>query len=142
MHQSGQIRLIALGLIRNGEYIFVSQGYDYAKGAYFYRALGGGVEFGENSLVALKREFQEEIQAELNHIEYLGCLENIFTYNGQPCHEVIQLYKCGFTDPKLYQLERLVFKEGKHEKVALWINIKHFQSGSLKLVPEEFLDYL
>lgn len=142
MHQSDQIRLIALGLIRNGEYIFVSQGYDPLKGAYFYRALGGGVEFGENSLVALKREFQEEIQAELNHVEYLGCLENIFTYNGQPCHEVIQLYQCDFMDPKLYQSERLVFKEGKHEKVAFWISIKDFQSGSLKLVPEEFLQYL
>ena len=72
----------------------------------------------------------------------MGCLENIFTYNGQPGHEIIQLYKCDFVDPKFYQLEQLVFKEGEREKVALWVDIKDLQSGSLRLVPEQFMNYL
>lgn len=142
MHKSDQIRLIALGLIRDSERIFLSQGYDPVKKMDFYRAMGGGVEFGETSLIALQREFQEEIQAELTNIQYLGCLENIFTYNGQPGHEIIQLYQCDFVDPKFYQLEKLVFSEGKREKIALWVDINHFQSGKLRLVPEQFLDYL
>jgi 8-oxo-dGTP pyrophosphatase MutT (NUDIX family) len=142
MHKSDQIRLIALGLIRDGERIFLSQGYDPVKQTDFYRALGGGVEFGETSLIALQREFQEEIQAELTNIKYLGCLENIFTYNGEPGHEIIQLYQCDFVDPKFYQLEKLVFTEGEREKIALWVEINRLQSGELRLVPEQFLSYL
>ncbi len=142
MHKSARIRLIALGLITDGDRIFLSQGYDPVKKTDFYRAMGGGVEFGETSLVALQREFQEEIQAELNNIQYLGCLENIFTYNGQPGHEIIQLYQCDFIDSKFYQLEKLAFKEGKREKIALWVDINHAKSGKLRIVPEQFLDYL
>lgn len=142
MHEPRTIRILALGLIRAGDRIFISEGYDPVKQATFYRALGGGVDFGETSLEALQREFYEEIQAELINIKYLGCLENLFTFDGKPGHELIQLYQCDFADPKFYQLERLTFAEGKHEKLALWVDIKRCKSGELKLVPEQFLDYL
>ncbi|MFM8007825.1 MAG: NUDIX domain-containing protein, partial [Dolichospermum sp.] len=62
MNKEGQIRVIVLALIRDGNRIFVSEGYDPTKQSIFYRALGGGVEFGETSRIALIREFQEEIQ--------------------------------------------------------------------------------
>lgn len=137
------IRVIALGLIRHQHRIFVSEGYDPVKESTFYRALGGGVEFGETSLAALKREFQEEIQADLTNIRYLGCLENIFIYNGLLGHEIIQLYQCDFADPQFYQLESLVFSESEHHQhTASWIDIARFRSGELRLVPEEFFKYL
>ncbi|MBW4632579.1 MAG: NUDIX hydrolase [Iphinoe sp. HA4291-MV1] len=142
MHKPGEIRVIALGLIRDGHRIFVSEGYDPVKQQTFYRAMGGGVDFGETSLEALKREFQEEIQAELTNIRYLGCLENIFIYNGQPGHEIIQLFESDFVDSKFSQLEKLVFSEGERQKTALWVDINRFKSGELRLVPEQFLDYL
>ncbi len=75
--------------------------------------MGGGVEFGEHSIDALQREFQEEIQAELTNIKYLACLENIFVFNGQTGHELIQLYQCEFVEPKFYQLESLAFADGE-----------------------------
>ncbi|MDJ0733293.1 MAG: NUDIX domain-containing protein [Nostocaceae cyanobacterium] len=142
MHKPGEIRLITLGLIRDGERTFLSQGYDPVKQETFYRAMGGGVEFGETSFVALQREFQEEIQAELTNISYLDCLENIYTYNGEPGHEIIQLYECDFVDAKFYQLESLIFNEGKRQKTALWVEISRLKSGELRLVPEQFFDYL
>jgi 8-oxo-dGTP pyrophosphatase MutT (NUDIX family) len=142
MHNPGQIRVLALGLIRDGERIFISEGYDPVKEQVFYRVMGGGVDFGETSLEALKREFQEEIQAELENIRYLGCLENIFTFNGKPGHEIIQLYECDFVDQNFYQIESLVFAEGDRKKTALWIDINRFQSGELRLVPENFFEYL
>ncbi|MFE1745146.1 NUDIX hydrolase [Coleofasciculus sp. H7-2] len=142
MHKSGEIRVLALGLIRDGDRIFISEGYDPVKQDTFYRALGGGVDFGETSLEALQREFQEEIQAELTNIRYLGCIENLFTFNGKPGHEIIQLYQCDFVDPKLYQIERTVFAEGDRQKAALWVEINRFKSAELRLVPEVFLDYL
>lgn len=116
MHKPGEIRVIALGLIREGDRVFISQGYDPAKQQAFYRAMGGGVDFGETSREALQREFKEEIQAELTNIRYLGCLENLFIFNGKQGHEILQVYECDFADPKFYQLEQLVFTEGKRKK--------------------------
>lgn len=141
MHKPGEIRVLALGLIREGDRVFISQGYDPVKQQAFYRAMGGGVDFGETSREALRREFQEEIQAELINIQYLGCLENLFTFNGKQGHEILQVYECDFADPKFYQLEQVVFTEGKRKKTALWIDINRFKSRELNLVPEQFLEY-
>lgn len=142
MHKQGEIRVLALGIIQDGDRIFISQGYDPVKQTTFYRAMGGGVDFGETSLEALKREFQEEIQAELTNIKYLGCQENLFVFNGNQGHEILQIFKCDFVDQKFYQLESLTFAEGDREKTALWVNIERFKSGELLLVPEEFLDFI
>ncbi len=143
MNKEGQIRVIVLALIRDGNRIFVSEGYDRAKQSTFYRALGGGVEFGETSRIALEREFQEEIQAELTNIRYLNCIENLFTFDGRKGHEIIQLYQCDFADPQFYQIESLTFSETPERKHrALWIDIAKFKSGELRLVPEVFFDYL
>ncbi|MBW4488058.1 MAG: NUDIX hydrolase [Trichocoleus desertorum ATA4-8-CV12] len=150
MYGVNQIRVLALGLIQDrqaaaaekGDRIFVSEGYDPVKQKTFYRALGGGVDFGETSLIALQREFQEEIQAELANIRYLGCLENLFVFDGRSGHELIQLYKCDFADPKFYELDELIFVEGDRQKKALWVESDRFKSGELTLVPEQFFDYL
>ena len=143
MSKLGKIRVLALGLIRDGERIFVSEGYDSLKKETYYRALGGGVDFGETSQAALKREFQEEIQADLTNINYVGCIESIFICNGKPGHEIIQLYECDFVDSKFYQIESLIFSESKnHQHKALWVNIADFKSGKLRLVPEDFFVYL
>jgi 8-oxo-dGTP pyrophosphatase MutT (NUDIX family) len=138
----GRIRVLALGWITDGDRVFVAEGYDEAKQDYFYRALGGGVDFGETSLEALKREFQEEVQAELTHIEYLTCIENIFVCHGKPGHELIQLYRCDFADPKFYQIEKMDFSEGDRTHQALWVEIERFKSGELRLVPDVCLRYL
>nr|WP_290224414.1 NUDIX domain-containing protein [Trichocoleus desertorum] len=150
MYGVNQIRVLALGLIQDrqaaaaekGDRIFVSEGYDPVKQKTFYRALGGGVDFGETSLIALQREFQEEIQAELANIRYLGCLENLFVFDGRAGHELIQLYKCDFADPRFYELDELIFVEGDRRKKALWVESDRFKSGELTLVPEQFFDYL
>lgn len=142
MGKTGKIRVLVLGLIQDGDRVFVSEGFDPVKKQTFYRALGGGVDFGETSLEALKREFQEELQAELTNIRYLGCLENLFVYNGQPGHELVQLYACDFADPHFYQLEEVMFMESHEQHKALWIKSDRFRSGELHLVPEACLNYL
>lgn len=142
MGKTGKIRVLVLGLIQDGDRVFVSEGFDPVKQQTFYRALGGGIDFGETSLEALHREFQEELQAELTNIRYLGCLENLFVYNGQPCHELVQLYACDFADPRFYQLEEVMFMESHEQHKALWIKSDRFRSGELHLVPEACLNYL
>ncbi|WP_413164324.1 NUDIX hydrolase [Capilliphycus salinus ALCB114379] len=138
---STKIRVLALGLIQDKNRLFLSQGYDSVKQETFYRAMGGGVDFGEHSRQALQREFFEEIQATLTNIQYLGCLESLFVHNDKPGHEIIQLYQCDFADPKFYQIEQLTFNEGKREKTALWVPFERILSGELTLYPEGFIEY-
>lgn len=138
-----RIRPIALGLIQHQGHVFVSKGYDSVKNQKFYRFLGGGIDFGEASIDALQREFQEEIQAELTNIQYLGCLENIFTCHGKPGHELIQLFRCDLVDPGFYYLDqtyRLI--EGKEVHDAIWISVEQVQTGILNLVPESCHQYI
>ena len=142
MNQPNQIRILALGLIRDGDRTFLSEGYDPVKQQIFYRALGGGVDFGETSYDALKREFQEELQAELTNIKYLGCIENLFIFKGQQGHEIIQLYQCDFVESKFYKLDQLEFTEGESKQTALWMNIEQCKSGEVHVVPEQFIEYL
>jgi len=143
MNNPNEIRFLVLGLIKdNNNRVFLSQGYDASQQAYFYRPLGGGIEFEERSLDALKREFKEELDASLTNIQYLTCLESIFSFNGQPGHEVIQLYQCDFTNPDFYTTEEVQFNEGKRQKIARWVEIEKCRSGTLNVVPEQVRQYL
>ena len=138
-----KIRAIALGLIEHEGHVFVSKGIDPKTEETYYRFLGGGIEFGETSQAALAREFMEEIQAELIELEYITCLDNIFTYNGKPKHELIQLFRARFADDAFYQLKasfRLV--EGDRIKQAIWLPTQQILAGGHCLVPESCLRYL
>lgn len=138
-----RIRPIALGLIKYQGHIFVSKGKDTANDQEFYRFLGGGIDFGEPSVDALKREFQEEIQAELTNIQYLTCLDNIFTCHGKPGHELIQLFQCDFLDPSFYDLEHTyTLVEGKAKHDAIWIPVSQVRSGVMNLVPRNCQPYI
>jgi len=141
MHQSGQIRTLALALIRNGDRVLLSRGYDPVKQAEFYRALGG-INFGESSADALQRELREELDVRLVDLHYLGCLESIFVFNNHPGHELIQLYRCNLADPEFYERDEIAFSEGERQKLARWVSIERCLSGELQVVPKQFLAYL
>ena len=86
------IRNLAVGLpIRNG-HILAQDGHDAVKGTVYLRAIGGGIEFGETSEAALRREFREELEIELGAVQLLGVIENIFEYEGVPGHEIVHVF--------------------------------------------------
>ena len=74
--------------------VLVSKGYDAKTDSYFYRCLGGGIEFQETSDVALKREFMEEIGIDIIIKKFLGVAENIFVYEGKKGHEIVFFFYC------------------------------------------------
>ncbi len=138
-----RIRPIALGLIEHEGHVFVSKGRDRLTQETFYRFLGGGIDFGETSQAALEREFVEEIQAALTGVEYLTCLDNIFTIDGKAKHELIQLFRARFVDPAFYQLgETFDLIEGQRTETAFWLSTARVLSGECRLVPETCLKYL
>jgi len=104
-HRNTAIRPIAICVFFDGDRIFVGEGVDHAKGETFYRPLGGAIEFGEYGRQAVARELREEIGAEIVNLHLLETLENIFTYEGETGHEIVQVYTADFADPVFYELD-------------------------------------
>ncbi len=78
------------------------EGFESARNEWFYRPIGGGVELGEPAAEAIAREVREELGQEIAGIQQLGILENIFSYEGQPGHEIVFVFDAAFVDKSLY----------------------------------------
>lgn len=140
MFKSDSIRPIALGIAKKDNKILVGIGYDKVKKQTFYRALGGGIEFGETSKDAVKREFQEEIHSDITVGELLGVTENIFTYQGKTGHEIVFLYSIEIPNDNFKNDYEINDEVGKYN--AVWVNIDDFKSGKKIIYPEGFLKYI
>ncbi len=135
-----QIRVVALCIIKNGGKILVFEGVDKLKKQTWCRPLGGGIEFGERGEETVKREFREEIGAEIKNIKYLETLENIFIYNGAPKHEICFIFSGELADKSLYEKEEIVGTDSKGKFKAVWKPISDFRKGKLILYPSGLLD--
>jgi ADP-ribose pyrophosphatase YjhB (NUDIX family) len=89
---SGAIRATAVAVCRSGTRILLERGYDRVTHEHFYRAIGGGVEFGERAADAVTREWREELGIHLESPEPVGVLENLFHYDGAPRHEIVFVF--------------------------------------------------
>jgi 8-oxo-dGTP pyrophosphatase MutT (NUDIX family) len=139
-----KIRPLAICIFQHNGKILVSEEHDPVKGETFYRPLGGGIEFGEQSTDAIHRELMEEIGARVKDLVYLGTLENIFTFNGQPGHEIVQVYDGSLVESGLY--EQVVIS-GHEEDVNLpmkviWKRLDVFGPGGLILYPDGLYELL
>ncbi|MEV6492084.1 NUDIX domain-containing protein [Actinoplanes sp. NPDC051633] len=136
-----QIRPIVLAAVRRRDDILVFEGRDETKDETFYRPLGGGIEFGETAVEALRREIREELAVELTDVAPLGVLENIFTAFGRSAHEIVFVHTAVLSDPLLYENDRVghVIDEGSP---VLWQPLDAFASNRLTLYPSGLLDLL
>ena len=116
----GSIRVTAPGIVvKKVKELLVQFGSDPIKGEKFARLIGGGVGFQEKAEDTLRREFREELGAELENIRLIEVVQNIFTYRGEKGHEIIFVYRADFKDPSFYQKE-LKILDSKHEDAG-WI---------------------
>ena len=139
----GKVRPLALAIIRHNGRILVAEGYDSVKGGYFYRPLGGGIDFGETGAETVVRELREEIGAELRDPRYLGTLENLFTYEGRRGHEIIMLYEATLADPAFYDQDTMESHEDDGTAfTAVWKPLADFGPGRPPLYPDGLLELL
>ncbi len=87
---------------------------------------------------------QEELGAAVTDLRYLAALENIYTYNGRPGHEIVQVYDGEFADKTLYELPALTGRDDNEAPItAVWKPISDFlEENAPPLYPDGLLDLL
>ncbi|MBI4731222.1 MAG: NUDIX domain-containing protein [Chloroflexi bacterium] len=137
-----RIRPIAICVCRNAARILVAEGHDSKKGQTFYRPLGGTIEFSERGEETVRREFREEIRADLLEVRYLGMLENIFTYEGRRGHEIVLVYDGQLSDRSLYENDVISGDELGTPFKAVWKRLDEFGPGKPPVYPDGLLELL
>ena len=134
---ASRVRPKAVCVIRRGDSILVGSGVDTVKGETFFGPLGGEIEFGERAADAVVREMQEELGVALRNLELRGVLENVFTYEGRPGHEIVFVFEADLADRTLYDRDEIdgLESHGMHFS-AKWTPLSHFAPGARPLYPE------
>jgi len=131
-----RIRPIVIGVALRDDRILAVEGYDPIKGERFYRSPGGGLEFGETSAEALRREFREELDAKITEIGYLGALENVFTFDGEPGLEIVVVHRVTLAGDARFGADTVTGAESDgSDFTACWLPLAEVRSGAERLYP-------
>ncbi|MEH7852853.1 NUDIX hydrolase [Bacillus thuringiensis] len=133
-------RAKAFGLAVHQDRLLVQE--YHTEGETYYRPLGGSIELGEKSAHTVIGEFTEELHTEIEIINYLGCLENVFHLDGGIGHEIIQLYSLRLLDTSLYEMKILNIQDEETVAYAKWIPITAFIQKEKILYPDGVLKYI
>jgi len=137
-----RIRPIAVAAIRRGDDILAIEFRDPTRDLTFCRPLGGGIEFGESSEDALRREFREEIGAELARVTLLGVLESRFVGFGRQGHEIVFVFDADLVDASLYERDIVGIVADDDTATAAWHPLRRFDDGTIPLYPDGLRDLL
>lgn len=137
------VRVVALGICRRDGRILVERGYDRARDEHYLRAIGGGVEFGERAAEALAREWREELGLELEVGGLIGIVENLYSYQGVPGHEVCLVFSARLMDEAVYDLDAFECVEPSGMRHAtLWVPLDELRGGAIPFYPRGLLELL
>jgi|SRR3989338_3889909 len=125
----------AMLIVRSGEKLLFSRGYDSEKKQAFLRPLGGHVEFGETGAKTIRREMREELGCGVKKVKFLSVIENLFVYNGKKGHEIILVYEGKLADKSLYKKDSFTFLEGNREVAAVWFSKENVAKEGIPIFP-------
>jgi ADP-ribose pyrophosphatase YjhB (NUDIX family) len=134
MVKNKKIAIKVLLLIEHKGKLLLNKGQDSVKKETFYRFVGGSVKFGETTEKALRREIREELNSEIENLKFLQVVENIFTYEGEKCHEIIFLYKGDLSNKNIYQQKFIPIPDARGFP-AEWVPISDILEGKIILYP-------
>lgn len=134
VNKNKKISVKALCLIEHKGKLLLNKGYDKVKDKTFFRIIGGGVNFREETEKALRREFKEELESEIENLQPVGVIENIFTYEGEKSHEIMFIYRGDLSNKKLYK-QKLIPNVDSRDFPAQWVPISDILNGKVTLYP-------
>ncbi|HEU4882448.1 MAG TPA: NUDIX domain-containing protein [Longimicrobium sp.] len=143
MTQGSEVRAKAVAVVRSGDRVLVERGYGRLDDSHFYRAIGGHIDFGERAAHAVAREWSEEYGLTLEEVRLLGVLENFFTYEGSPGHEIVFAFEARVVEPEVYRQEELegIDPHGRRHE-AVWVSMEELATGDIPLAPAGLLALL
>lgn len=138
-----QIKTKAICLFRHQDRILVAEYTRPHRDQPFYRPLGGTIEHGENSELALQREIYEELQTSVKNLKRLGVIENIYENQGQK-HEILFIFDGELENEEFYMQDKFEAYEMTSDRsfTAVWKPITDFIEGPSTLYPEGLLDLI
>ena len=134
MIDSRHIYIKSLCIIERDKKLLLCKGYDSVKKETFFRIIGGTVDFREKAEEALRREIREELDSELENLEFVTVVENIFTYEGAKAHEICFLYKGDLSNKDAYKKRIIPIPDAK-DFPAEWVPISDILEGKSILYP-------
>ena len=115
---------------------YLPKAYDPNKDEYFFRPIGGGIEFGETSVQAIEREVLEEIQQQIAQPKLICVLENLFSFDGQQGHEIVFVYEAEFVDSVLYtEIEIHGCETSGLSYIAQWLSREQIELNQYPVYP-------
>lgn len=123
--------------------LFLSKAWDSIKGDYYYRPIGGTVEFGERTEETIRREIREELNTEIQNLSLYTVVENIFQCDGIDGHEIMFIYRAEFVEDRFYDDKAFSITESDGQIFkAGWEPIQDILDEKIRLVPEGLMEIL
>lgn len=130
------IQVKALGLVWRNGLLLASEIYQDDGSIKGVRPLGGRIEFGERWQEALVREFDEELNVQVQVSGAPLFLENIYTHQGMVGHELVILSDVLFPHGAYQGTEIIEYLEDNGEQCrARWFDVENLDCGGLELYP-------
>lgn len=137
-----RLRPVALAAVRRADgAVLVQRGVDRSRDLTFHRLIGGGIDFGETAEQAVVREWQEELSAQLLDVRLLGWVENLFTLEGEPGHELLAVHVGRVEDAHVLDRDDLGTIPGTSATVH-WVPGAQLLDGPVPLYPVEAVEML
>lgn len=111
-----------------------------------YAIIGGHVSLFETTEETLKREFEEELRAEIEVDRLLAVGEIFFPWGKRPCHQICFYYQIHLVNETNIPLEGVFhgYDELENERIDLdfcWVPLQELKEG-LKVYPLELIPYI
>lgn len=131
------IRPVALCLFAH-EGRFLVEDFTYG-GDRYLRPPGGGIDFSERAVDAMRREIMEELNAEITDPRLIAVLENPekFIHLGpdEHRHEIVFLYTARFVREELYKQPLLDLNDNGKVGIARWLPRPEITSANARIEP-------
>ncbi len=121
---------IAGVLVRNGKILLQKPKNDD------YALIGGHVAAFEATADTLKREFKEEIGADISVGKLIGVGEIFFNWGARPCHQISLYYKVNLSDESQIPLDGVFsgYDDYGNTRIDLdfcWVPLEEFESATV-----------